>query len=568
MWQVLINGVDRTSLVESVDLNSAITEGASAQIYTILGMPEIAAFSPIVINMDGVTVFKGYVGAPEEVWYNGTPGLFSAKYACYDEGTGFMNILVSGAYSGPADQVLEQLTNKYASGYDLKVESGINMNINLTFDYTTLSDCYDQIAGQVSCNWFVTPQDEIYFFTTTTAAIDGSTTTLGIKDVQTPYNHRKATDKVVNEVTVIGGEAVVTMTSQWTYNGSQSVFSVPEPIATATVTWNGAPVYLVPEGFSGDPYTPSDKDAANTASSDPVTGNRSPSAITHVIVHHIAAVSATKADLYQWHVVERGWSDIGYHWYIHKDGTVEACRPELKTGAHAKGHNSYTIGIACEGDYERADTAMPKAQFNALVAKILDVMTRYKMDRNHLMYHCDVSSTSCPGKYFPKNDVINAVKNGNATNYSYTTSPTPVTDGTNKMYINYSDQAIKVIPTFEPPNGTVIKITYETTYMVMDTQRSSQPLSNYGGRIIPKVIADASIVTKEDARKQALALLAKFQKIEETLELDLISYKNIFAGDKIVLSWLGKTGVVTSTSSRLYLKTSADNNMKIEVTLL
>jgi N-acetylmuramoyl-L-alanine amidase len=55
------------------------------------------------------------------------------------------------------------------------------------------------------------------------------------------------------------------------------------------------------------------------------------------------------AEVRRWHVEERGWSDIGYHFLIDRDGTVAEGRPIERTGAHVKGHNTGTIGISLFG---------------------------------------------------------------------------------------------------------------------------------------------------------------------------------------------------------------------------
>ena len=55
------------------------------------------------------------------------------------------------------------------------------------------------------------------------------------------------------------------------------------------------------------------------------------------------------------------WAGIGYHYYITKDGTIWASRPDCTVGAHASGGNSDSIGICFEGDYDVEGT-MPDAQ--------------------------------------------------------------------------------------------------------------------------------------------------------------------------------------------------------------
>jgi len=45
----------------------------------------------------------------------------------------------------------------------------------------------------------------------------------------------------------------------------------------------------------------------------------------------------------------RGFSDVGYHFYINQSGEFHLGRNERKQGAHVKGHNKDNIGICLEG---------------------------------------------------------------------------------------------------------------------------------------------------------------------------------------------------------------------------
>jgi N-acetylmuramoyl-L-alanine amidase len=55
-----------------------------------------------------------------------------------------------------------------------------------------------------------------------------------------------------------------------------------------------------------------------------------------------------------WHL-GRGWSDVGYHFMIHKDGSISAGRDLEKTPAAQKGHNKGTIAIAMHGGQDAKD---------------------------------------------------------------------------------------------------------------------------------------------------------------------------------------------------------------------
>lgn len=115
-----------------------------------------------------------------------------------------------------------------------------------------------------------------------------------------------------------------------------------------------------------------------------------------VILHHAEASSATVWDINDWHL-NNGWTGIGYHYYIRKDGSVYRGRPEWALGAHAVGHNDRSIGICCEGAY--MTETMPAAQLASLKALLRNIMGRY--GKLTLLRHKDVNSTDCPGKNFP-----------------------------------------------------------------------------------------------------------------------------------------------------------------------
>ena len=50
---------------------------------------------------------------------------------------------------------------------------------------------------------------------------------------------------------------------------------------------------------------------------------------------------------------ERGFADIGYHFYITRDGVIHPCRPLHQIGAHAAGWNDHSIGVCYEGGLSR-----------------------------------------------------------------------------------------------------------------------------------------------------------------------------------------------------------------------
>lgn len=88
----------------------------------------------------------------------------------------------------------------------------------------------------------------------------------------------------------------------------------------------------------------------------------------------------------------RGFRDVGYHYYILRDGKVELGRPVEQIGAHVQGHNTDSIGVAYEGGLNAygkpEDTRTPK-QKEALKKLIKDLKNRF--GRVPVMGHRDLS---------------------------------------------------------------------------------------------------------------------------------------------------------------------------------
>lgn len=55
------------------------------------------------------------------------------------------------------------------------------------------------------------------------------------------------------------------------------------------------------------------------------------------------------ADIKVWHVKERGFSDIGYHYVVRRTGEIESGRPLDRKGAHTLHHNHDSIGVCWVG---------------------------------------------------------------------------------------------------------------------------------------------------------------------------------------------------------------------------
>ena len=106
------------------------------------------------------------------------------------------------------------------------------------------------------------------------------------------------------------------------------------------------------------------------------------------------------AEIRRWHVQQRGWRDIGYHWVIDRDGKLAPGRLETEIGAHVEGHNRGTIGICLLGGYgakaddpfEKNFTSAQKAAALKLIGKINGRTAIWKVSG-----HNDYAAKACPG---------------------------------------------------------------------------------------------------------------------------------------------------------------------------
>ena len=116
--------------------------------------------------------------------------------------------------------------------------------------------------------------------------------------------------------------------------------------------------------------------------------------ITKIILHcsdsDIPAHDDIKV-IKEWHL-ERGFNDVGYHYFITTNGKLQYGRPIGDAGAHCRGHNHDSIGICLHGK-----TRFHPAQFGVLrkLLETLDFALRIK----DVYGHCDFDKGKphCPG---------------------------------------------------------------------------------------------------------------------------------------------------------------------------
>ena len=83
-------------------------------------------------------------------------------------------------------------------------------------------------------------------------------------------------------------------------------------------------------------------------------------------------------EIRQWHKA-KGWSDVGYHYVIRRDGVVQAGRSLEFQGAHVQGHNHESIGVCLVGGINQA--GVPDANFTAAQYASLESLVKLLLPR-------------------------------------------------------------------------------------------------------------------------------------------------------------------------------------------
>lgn len=122
-------------------------------------------------------------------------------------------------------------------------------------------------------------------------------------------------------------------------------------------------------------------------------------------------------DIYNWHVRENGWLDVGYDEVIEQvDGKwVSVKTSRLSKGLNAaavRGHNDHTYNICIVGDF---DKYAPSAECYEFASRVVKKAMRKLPKVNaadSVKPHNFYNPTSCPGKYFDMSYLRTLVKSG------------------------------------------------------------------------------------------------------------------------------------------------------------
>lgn len=112
------------------------------------------------------------------------------------------------------------------------------------------------------------------------------------------------------------------------------------------------------------------------------------------------SMDLTAATVRKWHM-QQGWADIGYHWFIRRDGTVEKGRKETEVGAHVQGWNTRSLGICLAGGVSEKDGTTPEMNYTAeqwlaLETLCTEVLRRHPTIRSVIGHRDTGAKKACP----------------------------------------------------------------------------------------------------------------------------------------------------------------------------
>ena len=104
--------------------------------------------------------------------------------------------------------------------------------------------------------------------------------------------------------------------------------------------------------------------------------------IKKIFIHCTATREGQDVDaatIKRWHLGQ-GWSDIGYHYVIRLNGSVERGRPESVAGSHVRGFNTGSIGVVYVGGLDaqgKSKDTRTDAQKQAMQDLVRELTTVY-----------------------------------------------------------------------------------------------------------------------------------------------------------------------------------------------
>lgn len=98
----------------------------------------------------------------------------------------------------------------------------------------------------------------------------------------------------------------------------------------------------------------------------------------------------------RFHMKDRGWGDVGYHFIIDRAGRIWEARPLKYQGAHVHDENEHNVGIMLLGNFEKQ---LPSnVQLASAQTMTSFIMEQYNVPVHRVYTHQELKPTRCPGR--------------------------------------------------------------------------------------------------------------------------------------------------------------------------
>jgi N-acetylmuramoyl-L-alanine amidase len=121
--------------------------------------------------------------------------------------------------------------------------------------------------------------------------------------------------------------------------------------------------------------------------------------VMYIIVHHTEEIGWDINKTHNFHQNHRGWSGIGYNFFIEENGEIIKGRG-YHVGAHAHSYNEKSIGICLAGNFDIHTPSIE--QHKSLIKLCIFLLDQYNLSTTHILGHRELNgiAKSCPGKNF------------------------------------------------------------------------------------------------------------------------------------------------------------------------
>lgn len=139
---------------------------------------------------------------------------------------------------------------------------------------------------------------------------------------------------------------------------------------------------------------------------------------TQIAIHCSETTATENADvdiIRTWHTDPaphgRGWKDIGYHFVITRDGTVQPGRPIWSVPAAVLDENNHIVAVCLVGGcdtHDKEENNFTPLQWNALsvlVTALINAFPDVRANPQPVLGHRDYASGKAEGKFCPSFDV-------------------------------------------------------------------------------------------------------------------------------------------------------------------